>query len=78
MKLELRDVFMPEPTEEMWEAIANKFWEKMQFSNSLGALGAKHVRVEKSLMSGLHYLFRKSTFQLSSWYYQMHTMVQPS
>lgn len=32
----LRNVVMPHPTEDMWEVVADSFWEKIQFPNCIG------------------------------------------
>lgn len=40
---ELKEVVMPEPAEDIWEAIAEEFWEKTQFANCIGALDGKHI-----------------------------------
>lgn len=35
---ELRDVILPQLTEDMWEEVANEFWERTLFPNCIGAL----------------------------------------
>lgn len=40
----LKDVEMPEPTEEMWLDISNKFWSKSNFPNCAGCVDGKHIR----------------------------------
>ncbi|XP_040196708.1 protein ALP1-like [Rana temporaria] len=49
---ELRHVVMPRPTEDIWEVLADEFWEKTQFPNCIGALDRKHVQVKMPLNSG--------------------------
>lgn len=44
---------MSKPTEDIWEAVVDGFWEKTQFPNFIGALDGKHITVKKLPHSGL-------------------------
>lgn len=61
---ELKQVVMPEPTEEIWEAVVDEFWEKTQFPNCIGALDGKHIRVKKPPQSGSAYFNYKKYFSV--------------
>lgn len=60
LRKELCEVVMSEPKEEMWEAIADDFWEKMQFSICIGALDSKHIMLKKPSQSvSLYFNYKK-------------------
>lgn len=50
--LNLKDVYLPLPTEEMWLEIAETFKSRANFPNCIGALDGKHVRIIKPEHSG--------------------------
>jgi hypothetical protein len=42
---------MPD-TEDEWQAVADRFWEKWQFPNCIGALDGKHCEIQQPPYSG--------------------------
>lgn len=57
---ELLEVVMPEPKEDMWKAIADEFWEKIQFPICIGALDNKHIRLKNPPQSvSLYFNYKK-------------------
>ncbi|XP_061925526.1 uncharacterized protein LOC133664703 [Entelurus aequoreus] len=47
--------FLPRPTAEMWKEVAQRFWQKWNFPNCLGALDGKHMVVQAPPRSGSRY-----------------------
>lgn len=43
---------MPEPTEEIWKTIAQKYKDMWHFSNCIGAIDRKHINIECPINSG--------------------------
>lgn len=41
---------MPVTVKEAWEKIAEEFWEKWKFPNSLGAIDGKYVMIQAPLL----------------------------
>lgn len=60
----LKDVCMPELTEDRWLKIADGFNDVANFPNCLGAIDGKHIRIIKPLESGLLYYNYKNYFSL--------------
>ncbi|XP_059915812.1 uncharacterized protein LOC132463568 [Gadus macrocephalus] len=56
--------FLPRPTQETWEEVAQGFWEKWNFPNCLGAIDGKHVTIQAPALSGSQYLNYKKTFSI--------------
>lgn len=54
----------PKPTEEMWQNIASKFWEKWNFPNCMGAIDGKHITLVSPAHSGSLYFNYKGTFSI--------------
>ncbi|XP_077334047.1 uncharacterized protein LOC143975480 [Lithobates pipiens] len=61
---ELKTAVMPEPTSSLWEEIAEEFWEKTNFTNCIGALDGKHIRLIKPPKSGSRYFNYKKYFSI--------------
>lgn len=61
---ELRHTVMPRPTEDIWEVLADEFWEKTQFPNCIGALDRKHVQIKMPPNSGSKYFNDKESFSI--------------
>ncbi|KAE8277589.1 hypothetical protein D5F01_LYC24428 [Larimichthys crocea] len=53
--------FLPRPTQETWEEVADGFWKKWNFPNCLGAIDGKHVRVTQT---GSQYFNYKKSFSI--------------
>ena len=49
---ELSPVYLPTPTEEMWRKSADRFMEKTQFPNCVGAVDGKHIHIKAPPHSG--------------------------
>ncbi|CAH1978729.1 unnamed protein product [Acanthoscelides obtectus] len=58
----LKDEFLPQPTEETWQRIADNFKKSAQFPNCLGAIDGKHIRVNRFPHSGSMNLNYKGYF----------------
>ncbi len=56
--------FLPRPTPATWKEVAQRFWEKWNFPNCLGALDGKHVVIEALPLSGSQYFNYKKTFSI--------------
>ncbi|XP_047205677.1 protein ALP1-like [Girardinichthys multiradiatus] len=52
----MMEQFIPMPTEEVWKEVAQRFWEKWNFPNCLGALNGKHMAIQAPPKSGSQYL----------------------
>ncbi|KAK0155258.1 Endogenous retrovirus group V member 1 Env polyprotein [Merluccius polli] len=52
--------FLPRPTQETWEEVAQGFWEKWNFPNCLGAIDGKHVTIQAPALSGSQYQLQKN------------------
>ncbi|XP_055030232.2 uncharacterized protein [Misgurnus anguillicaudatus] len=48
----LRDEHMPVPTEDKWRSTANRFYERWNFPNCLGAMNGKHIVIQVPANSG--------------------------
>lgn len=57
----------PKPTEEMWQNIASKFWEKWNFPNCMGAIDGKHITLVSPAHSGSLYFNYKGTLSSLHW-----------
>ncbi|CAH2002123.1 unnamed protein product [Acanthoscelides obtectus] len=60
----LKDEFLPQPTEETWQRIADNFKKSAQFPNCLGAIDGKHIRVNRFPHSGSMNLNYKGYFSI--------------
>ncbi|KAJ8897130.1 hypothetical protein PR048_002476 [Dryococelus australis] len=60
----LKDECIPLPTEEMWLNIADRFLQKENFPNRIGALDGKHIRILKSALGGCLYLNNKYYYSI--------------
>lgn len=56
--------FLPRPTPDTWKEVAQRFWEKWNFPNYLGALDGKHVVIQAPPLSGSQYFNYKKTFSI--------------
>ncbi|XP_040203443.1 protein ANTAGONIST OF LIKE HETEROCHROMATIN PROTEIN 1-like [Rana temporaria] len=56
--------FMPIPSKEKWEDIAQRFWMKTNFPNCLGAIDGKHIRLIKPCHSGSQFFNYKKFFSI--------------
>ena len=63
-KTMMMERFLPRPTQETWEEVAQGFWEKWNFPNCLGAIDGKHVTIQALALSGSQYLNYKKTFSI--------------
>lgn len=51
----LHDEFIPHPSTQQWNIIAEKFFAVTKFPNCIGALGSKHIRIKKPHNAGSQY-----------------------
>ncbi|XDV15962.1 hypothetical protein PO909_015873, partial [Leuciscus waleckii] len=56
--------FLPRPTADSWKEVAQRFWEKWNFPNCLGALDGKHIVIQAPPLSGSQYFNYKKTFSI--------------
>ncbi|KAE8291511.1 hypothetical protein D5F01_LYC11119 [Larimichthys crocea] len=56
--------FLPRPTQETWEEVADGFWKKWTFPNCLGAIDGKHVTIQAPPLTGSQYFNYKKTFSI--------------
>ncbi|XP_072248004.1 uncharacterized protein [Leuresthes tenuis] len=47
--------FLPRPTRDTWEEVADGFWKKWNFPNCLGAIDGKHVTIQAPPLTGSQY-----------------------
>lgn len=60
--INLKAIFMPEPTQEHWLKVANTFLSKTNFPNCIGAINGKHIHIVKPAYSGFLYYNYKHFF----------------
>ena len=60
----LQPLVLPMMTRDRWTAVADRFMDKWQFPNCLGAIDGKHVRVQCPPRSGSQYYNYKKYFNL--------------
>ncbi|XP_071578129.1 uncharacterized protein [Temnothorax nylanderi] len=60
----LQPIFLPAMDENSWKKVADGFLEKWQFSNCIGAIDGKHVRIKAPPMSGSQYYSYKGFFSI--------------
>lgn len=60
----LYPLYFPFPTKEEWCNISERFLERWDFPNTLGAIDGKHVQIQCPLRSGSIYYNYKHTFSL--------------
>ncbi|KAM4049836.1 uncharacterized protein ACNLHF_011866 [Anomaloglossus baeobatrachus] len=60
----LQPLVLPQPTSAQWLGIAEKFNEVANFPNCIGALGGKHICIQKPVHSGSPYYNYKTFFSI--------------
>uniref|UniRef100_A0A8C5CCT6 DDE Tnp4 domain-containing protein n=1 Tax=Gadus morhua TaxID=8049 RepID=A0A8C5CCT6_GADMO len=60
----MMDQFLPRPTQQMWEEVAEGYWRKTQFPNCIGAIDGKHVTIQAPPLSGSQYFNYKKYFSI--------------
>ena len=60
----LRTVYMPTPTVQTMQEVANGFYAKCQFPNVIGAIDGKHIRIQCPDNSGSDFYNYKQYFLL--------------
>ncbi|KAE8287512.1 hypothetical protein D5F01_LYC13557 [Larimichthys crocea] len=56
--------FLPRPTQDTWEEVADGFWKKWNFPNCLGAIDGKHVTIQAPPLTGSQYFNYRKTFSI--------------
>jgi len=56
--------YIPKPCENKWKDIANEFEKSVHFPHCLGAVGGKHIHVNKCFKSGSMNLNYKNHFSI--------------
>lgn len=60
----LKDMEMPQPTEEMWLDIADQFYVKTNFPNCVGSIDGKHIRCINPRAGGSNFYNYKKFFSV--------------
>uniref|UniRef100_A0A8C9XPS4 DDE Tnp4 domain-containing protein n=1 Tax=Sander lucioperca TaxID=283035 RepID=A0A8C9XPS4_SANLU len=60
----MMQTFLPRPTAHSWKEVAQRFWDKWNFPNCLGALDGKHIVIQAPPLSGSQYFNYKKTFSI--------------
>lgn len=61
----LKEEFLRFPSNELeWRVVAQDFGDKWNFSNCIGAIDGKHVKIDPPLQSGSYYYNYKGTFSI--------------
>ncbi|KAF0039337.1 hypothetical protein F2P81_007572 [Scophthalmus maximus] len=60
----MMQTFLPRSTEDTWKEVAQRFWEKWNFPNCLGAIDGKHIVIQAPPLSGSLYFNYKKTFSI--------------
>lgn len=63
----LQPLEMPEPSKESWLKVAEEFYKYANFTNCVGAVDGKHIRIINPHNSGSTYFNYKKFFQLFLW-----------
>lgn len=56
----MKEAFLPSPTEETWREVAQRFWDKWNFPNCIGAIDGKHVHIQAPPRSGSQFNYKKA------------------
>ncbi|KAI7789427.1 hypothetical protein IRJ41_012110 [Triplophysa rosa] len=62
--LQLKDTYMPTPTEDIWKHTVRRFNERWNFPKCIGALDGKHVKIEAPANTGSLFFNYKGTFSI--------------
>ena len=60
----LAPIYMPVPSEDKWKSIADKFYERWNLPNCIGAIDGKHVMIQCPFNSGSLFYSYKSYFSI--------------
>lgn len=60
----MMDIYLPKPEEETWRSVAQRFWDKWNFQNCLGALDGKHIMIQAPPLSGSQFFNYKRTLSI--------------
>ncbi|XP_055627766.1 uncharacterized protein LOC129778273 [Toxorhynchites rutilus septentrionalis] len=60
----LQPLYMPVPTEAIWESTAQRYYELWDLPNCIGSIDGKHCRINKFSKTGSHYYNYKSFFSV--------------
>ncbi|XP_022197965.1 protein ANTAGONIST OF LIKE HETEROCHROMATIN PROTEIN 1 [Nilaparvata lugens] len=61
---QMQPIYLPEPSTQKWESVANRFEQRWQFPHCVGAVDGKHVVIKKPNKSGSSYFNYKHTFSV--------------
>ncbi|XP_046682941.1 protein ANTAGONIST OF LIKE HETEROCHROMATIN PROTEIN 1-like [Homalodisca vitripennis] len=60
----MQQIYLPQPTEDMWKSISNDFDSRWNFPHCVGAIDGKHVGIKKPNQSGSSYFNYKHDFSI--------------
>jgi hypothetical protein len=60
----LQPVYLPQPTQDIWEENITGFYEKWQFPNCFGSIDGKHVQIKRPPKSGSIYFNYLQTYSI--------------
>uniref|UniRef100_A0A3P8ZZU2 DDE Tnp4 domain-containing protein n=1 Tax=Esox lucius TaxID=8010 RepID=A0A3P8ZZU2_ESOLU len=61
---QMRETFLPSPSEDLWKNTARRFQERWNFPNYIGGLDGKHVVIQAPASSGSQFHYDKGTFSV--------------
>lgn len=60
----LQPIYMPIPDPEIWETVANRYYELWNLPNCIGSIDGKHIRIKAPAHSGSSFFNYKGFFSI--------------